>query len=769
MKTLLLITLSMLLSMEAFAQTISGGVFAEDNMPVAFANVVLMAKDSSFVDGTITDADGIFSIKKSADAAFMTVSCLGYEPKTLSVNSDCSQIVLKAADLELGEITVSAGLPKTRIKDGAMVTDVQNTLLAKEGSTERMLGKIPGVIKSKDGFEVFGKGKAEVYINGIKMRDNNVLESLNPANIKTVEVVSNPGAQYDAEVKAVIRITTLKPVGEGFGFNTKSAICIGKNIDLTNLINMNYRHGKLDVFGTLRYSVYRNWEKQWGEITNNSNHHWKNVDSVDYNAKYDYIPVVAGFNYQADASNSFGAQYTGTFHSVDDNDFGNTLSVFKDGEFYDKVSVDGVGEGKNSHNHLLNTYYNGVAGGFSVDFNADFMLQNHDQYDTNHDLSGNYDDREIRSKNSITNRFLAQKLVLGHELWGGELSLGAETSFTDRKDNYLSFAEQYVPTAKSQNKQQSLAGFLEYGFLVGEKVQVQVGLRYEHIDFKYFNEGVKDNDASRKYDELFPSASLATQIGGMQIMLSYNEKVSRPTYSELRNSVSYISRYHREYGDPKLKPAIVRSLSWMAAWNCLQLGVSYTNTSDYIALWQTVEPLQPEVEKVVPINIKHLPTIGVQFAAAPEFGCYHPNFEVMVRKQWLNAMSEDVKKDLSKPYFSVTFENTVDLDNGWNVEVDCNYNGKGNYEYIYLSRDYFSFDVYVRKSFFHDALSVEAGVSDIFFAQRNDIRLCTETGFLDIHKQSDTREFSLTIKYRFNPAKSKYKGTGAGNEEKERM
>lgn len=752
-----------------FAQTISGGVFAEDNTPVAFANVVLMASDSSFVDGSITDVDGKFTIKKSDDAAFISISCLGYESKMLSVNADASQIVLKAADLMLDEITVSAGLPKTRIKDGAMVTDVQNTLLAKEGSTERMLGKIPGVIKSKDGFEVFGKGKAEVYINGIKMRDNNVLESLNPANIKTVEVVSNPGAQYDAEVKAVIRITTLKPVGEGFGFNSKSAICIGKNIDLTNLINMNYRHGKLDVFGTLRYSVYRNWEKQWGEITNNSNHHWKNVDSVDYNAKYDYIPVVAGFNYQADASNSFGAQYTGTFHSVDDNDFVNTLSVFKDGEFFDKVSVDGVGEGKNSHNHLLNTYYNGVAGGFSVDFNADFMLQNHDQYDTNHDLSGNYDDREIRSKNSITNRFLAQKLVLGHELWGGELSLGAETSFTDRKDNYLSFAEQYVPTAKSQNKQQSLAGFLEYGFLVGEKVQVQVGLRYEHIDFKYFNEGVKDNDASRKYDELFPSASLATQIGGMQIMLSYNEKVSRPTYSELRNSVSYISRYHREYGDPKLKPAIVRDLSWMAAWNCLQLGVSYTNTSDYIALWQTVEPLQPEVEKVVPINIKHLPTMGVQFAAAPEFGCYHPNFEVMVRKQWLNAMCEDVKKDLSKPYFSVTFENTVEFGNCWSFEADCNYNGKGNYEYIYLSHDYCSVDAYVRKSFLKDALSVEVGMSDIFFVQRNDIRLSTETGFLDIHKQSDTREFSLTIKYRFNPAKSKYKGTGAGNEEKERM
>ena len=770
MKTIFFTILFAVLTYAAtFAQTISGGVFDEGNSPVAFANVVLMASDSSFVDGTITDADGKFAIKKSGDAAILSVSCLGFESRTLSADADVSLIVLKAADLQLDEITVSAGLPKTRIKDGAMVTDVQNSLLAKVGSAEQMLDKIPGVIKTKDGFEVFGKGKPEVYINGIKMRDNNELSKLNPENIKTVEVITNPGAQYDAEVKSVIRITTLKPVGEGFGFNCKSAIYAGKNIDMTNLVNMNYRHGKLDFFGTLRYSVYRNWEKQWGEIANNSNYRWKNVNSVGYNAKYDYIPVVGGFNCQADESNSFGAQYIGTFHSVDDKDYVNMLSVFRDGEFYDNCSVVGGGEGKNDYNHLLNTYYNGMAGGFSISFNADFMRQTSDQFDFNADLSEGYDSRDIRSKNSITNRFLAQKLVLEHDLWGGELSFGTETTFTDRKDDYLSFAEQYVPTAKSKNKQQSLAGFFEYGFVIGEKVQLKAGLRYEHINFEYFCDGVKEDDASRRYDEFFPSASLATQIGGVQVMLAYDEKVSRPTYSELRNSVSYVSRYHREYGDPTLKPAIIRSLSWMAAWNCLQLGVAYTNTSDYIALWQTVEPLHPEVEKVVPVNISHLPTVGVQFAAAPEFGCYSPNLELMVQKQWLDAVCEGVKKDFSKPYFRATFGNTVELSNGWNFEFDCNYNGKGNYEYVYLSRSYCSFDAYVRKAFLKDALSVEVGVADMFFAQRNDIRLSTETGFLDVHKQSDTREFSIILKYRFNPAQSKYKGTGAGYEERARM
>ena len=86
-----------------------------------------------------------------------------------------------------------------------------------------------------------------------------------------------------------------------------------------------------------------------------------------------------------------------------------------------------------------------------------------------------------------------------------------------------------------------------------------------------------------------------------------------------------------------------------------------------------------------------------------------------------------------------------------------------------IERDYFNFEAYIEKSFLNDALSVEIGVVDIFYKTRNDIRLSTETGFLDIHKKSDSREFTLTVKYRFNPAKSKYKGTGAGNDERARM
>ena len=153
----------------ALGQTISGGVFAEDGLPVAFANVVLMAADSSYVDGTITDADGKFTIKKSVDATFLTVSCLGYEKQTLNVNTDVSRIVLKKSDLLLDEINIIAERQKIQIKNDAMITNIGGTPIAKLSDIQHVLNVIPGVVSQNETLTVLGKGAPLVYINNRKI------------------------------------------------------------------------------------------------------------------------------------------------------------------------------------------------------------------------------------------------------------------------------------------------------------------------------------------------------------------------------------------------------------------------------------------------------------------------------------------------------------------------------------------------------------------------------------------------------------------------
>ncbi len=100
------------------------------------------------------------------------------------------------------------------------------------------------------------------------MRDVSELDILNSADIKEVEIVNNPGARYDASVKAVIRIYTLRKVGDGFSFDVRSSYFQSQNTDLTEQLNVNYRQNGWDIFGTFTYN--RNASIQDSKMTQNT-------------------------------------------------------------------------------------------------------------------------------------------------------------------------------------------------------------------------------------------------------------------------------------------------------------------------------------------------------------------------------------------------------------------------------------------------------------------------------------------------------------------
>ena len=144
----------------------------------------------------------------------------------LTLYKDCGpgeqlSLQLKADAQLLDEVVVKGDLPKTRLKGSSMITTVAGSVLEKAGTAENLLDRIPGVSAGGGTISVFGRGAAEVYINGRKVRDSSELDQLASDNIKSVEVINNPGARYAASVKAVVRITTKRAPGEGFGFNNR--------------------------------------------------------------------------------------------------------------------------------------------------------------------------------------------------------------------------------------------------------------------------------------------------------------------------------------------------------------------------------------------------------------------------------------------------------------------------------------------------------------------------------------------------------------------
>lgn len=250
-----MLVVSMLLPMRVSAQTVKGKLVDESNHPLPYANVVLLSlPDSAFVSGTISGEDGLFKLEATSVNQIVKISSIGYKTvykPTTPANMGIVQLVSDAR--MLGEVVVKANLPVTRIKNDALETNVQGTVLSKAGTAEDVLAHIPGLQKKADGFEVLGKGSPLIYINGRKLRDIAELDQLTSEEIKSVEVVRNPGARYDATVGAVVRIRTVKRQGDGFGVSLRSSYDQSQNSDFVEQADVNYRHNGLDVFAMVRF------------------------------------------------------------------------------------------------------------------------------------------------------------------------------------------------------------------------------------------------------------------------------------------------------------------------------------------------------------------------------------------------------------------------------------------------------------------------------------------------------------------------------------
>ena len=227
MKYLLFLTFGVCATVTCMAQSITGKVVDENNSPLDYVNVVLLKADSTYVSGTVTDENGLFTFENTPDIPkFVKLSSIGYNEKILDIplTGNVGTVYLEPTTVMLGEVIVKSDRPVTAIKGDALVTSVAGTQLAHAGTAEDVLVQVPMVVGRDGVFEVFGKGSPAIYVNGRLVRDSNELMQISSADIKNVEVVTNPGVKYDASVNSVIRITTKRPQGEGFSGLLRSTL-----------------------------------------------------------------------------------------------------------------------------------------------------------------------------------------------------------------------------------------------------------------------------------------------------------------------------------------------------------------------------------------------------------------------------------------------------------------------------------------------------------------------------------------------------------------
>lgn len=751
-----------------FAQKITGHLLDETKAPVAFANVVLLSlPDSTFIGGAITDENGLFALEGKGD--LLRISSVGYVTLYEACKKNDMGIILLHSDTQLlGEVVVKANLPVTRMKGDALVTNIENSVLSKAGTANDVLGKVPGIIKKKDSFEVFGKGSPLIYINGRQVRDQSELDQLNSEDIKHVEIITNPGARYDASVNAVVRIQTVRRKGDGFGFDVRSSYYQSENVDLIDQVNMNYRHNNLDIFGMFSYTRSAWAQKnEMGTTIFAPDTVWKqNIPHIEDGVAHTLRGMV-GVNYMIHENHSVGMRYTLIGNPKRYNDYTTISDVLANDLFYDHVEGISHSEYHNKPTHQFNAYYNGKIGRLDIDFNADYYTNKNRYTSYTIEKSKNQKDREVNTASRIDNRLAAARLILSYPLLGGTVSFGGEFSHTDRTDDYEN-KESYTPTTYSKLKETNKNAFVEYShsFPIG---QMALGMRYENVIFDYYEDGVYIDEQSRRFDNWFPSLAFSTKVKNVAIQLSYTAKTRRPSYSQLSSNLFYLNRFAMQRGTPTLKSTVIHDISFSGTWKFLQLMVSYQRKNDPIFYWSELMENNTSISLFRFINLNKQSGLSSYISASPKIGCWSPRISFGVTKQWLTVMSNNEQTKLNDPMLTGTFNNIFSLPKDFLFSIDFTWQGKGNTDNYYLDKELYICDISLRKSFLKDALSVEVKGSDLFHGMRYHGKLYTGNSYFYPNNRNDSREFALTVRYKFNSARSKYKGTGAANDELRRL
>lgn len=669
---------------------------------------------------------------------------------------------------ELGEVVVKAHLPQYKKTHEGLLTNVAGTVLSKMGTAEDVLKHVPSIVKKKDGYEVVGKGTPIIYINGRKMQDISELDNIKSSDIKSVEVIQNPGAAYDASVNAVIKIKTIKKKGEGFGFDTRSVYWYNKHDNTIQQVNMNYRHNGLNLFATYKFSDATWMQKATYEQTVHVDTLWQQHNNNEVTGRIESHRLISGFSYDFNANHSIGARYTLTSPGYSrSKDFFDS-QVTADGKFYDYIKTDGLTVDKDNPSHQLNAYYNGTLGKTAIDLNTDLYFSTNRAYAYSDEQSQEHDTRNVNSKNRVSNKMVATKLVITSPLLGGNLSYGAEYINTHRNDDYEVNRTDLLANSYSKLEEQTASPFIQYARLtpIGN---ITAGLRYEYVRFKYYDAGIYQPEQSRSFRNLFPTISYGAKIGKVMAQLSYSVKTSRPSYSQLSNNVSYMNRFTRQTGNPYLDNETNHRVELSGVWKFIQFMVNYKDSRNAIIYWAEQIPENEAITMVSRKNVKSLKSMTAYISAAPKIGIWAPQINLGMQKPWFTLHTDVASYRLNRPIFMGNFNNAFSLPCGITLSVDYRYQSKGNTMNVYLAKEQHVLDVSISKSFLKDALTLEIKGNDLLYKCWDaDLLYNQKMELLQVSKRG-TRDLQFTLRYKFNTTRSKYKGTGAGNAELNRL
>ena len=738
-------------------------ISSEDKAPIPLANIVLLAQDSSFIAGGVTDELGRYSIttEQGKVPQWIRATCIGYEDLLRPISRyprEGAEIILEVQTNQLQDVTVRAKRKAFKLKDGAFVANVAAVpSLRNSGSIDNLLNRIPFVQGSGGSFSVLGTGgEATLYLDGQRVQDASILQHLRSQDIASVEVINTPGAQYKASTNSVIKIHTIKK--QNMTSLSASQYALLQN-RLSTYTGVNVAHSNARAYWNFNAGYSRaatvSGNSDYYGMLNGSGDLLETFSSSDMTNRSDIFMGGLGLNISPAKETNIG--------------FVSNLKVVA-------VTIDYASEGlihKESGIVRLNTpytsqidsrpykstsslYYNGKIGTTSVNVTDEILLGSATK-------SSVYDEvgTSAHAQTKGADRYGMNSLMLSFQtpVKGVKLGYGAELALSFNK-NELQQTEQGIVTdvvsSTVKNGQTLLGTFVD--------VRAQwlglswyAGLRYEYEASSYTQNGTRVTRQKPSPHFLSPSFSLSYSGEDLQATLSYRKSLHRPAYSSLNNFTLLENQYVYQQGSPFLLNETNDALQLLGTYKTLSFSASY----NYIRNTATTALARHETKADVllkrTINIPSYSTLSLGLNWSDSFGPYSPSIEVGFQKQLLKYSG----LTFDRPMLELSTSHYVELGKGWSVNADASYS----------SRRHHLFSEYSAKWSYSLMLSKEIGNFTFDLSLQNlflDNKQYRTRRMAGIFAQEiEARDFSgagLNVSYRIHSLKAAYRNKKASSE-----
>lgn len=342
----------------------------------------------------------------------------------------------------------------------------------------------------------------------------------------------------------------------------------------------------------------------------------------------------------------------------------------------------------------------------------------------------------------------------------GDITSGIECSYTDNEQKYKTENDSTTGLSDNSNqvKQMAVSPFASYHVRWGN-VNINLGVRYEYLKYDYFAGQQKIEQQSKDYGNCFPSASFNYTKGATSFSLAYRTIVARPSYWNLRNSVSYNNQFCYESSNPGLKQTYTHQISFLMKYHDIAFHCDFSNNiNEQIVSIQHYQEMPVVLFSPINHNRRHC-TLSLSYA--PAIRLWKPTFEVGYYKQFF-SFSE---KRYDKPRFVYSWKNTMTFHHSTLLCININGKSSGNWQAQHI-RSFANLSCYIRKSL--KACDFYVGGNNLLKADREKWHLDVKDIIYEKSNDIDSFGFYARIVFHINSSMTKNRSE-AGLSERNRL